>query len=472
MSLLEKIKITNFKTIPLIKNNEQSNLNANTLKSISNKKNNSNIEELDFSNDNTKSDNYTISQNGKIKLNKMSPELEEKKQKLIKKCKEEGIKVEVAYSTRGEQEQDDLYAIGRTKDQNGNELTKEEINKIKIIKEMLGKKKCAQESSEILNINKETIIQVRDMIDEGTNYDEISKKLNINKNDIYLIDYLKNGGTTTSEMSTLTGISNDTINQIKNLIIEGNDIDYISTATKIDKNTIIELKCMLKAEVIANLTDTDKLTAKKIINEINNEINNGNEINFATLSKKLKVNEETFRKIYYMEIKDTTTENIANCFNQNTETIENISKDLKDNKSITEIANKTSISEKDIKIIREMLDTSQESEKVRELFNIKEQDGIKKLISTVTNATGYDYTSNHQWGTAFDVKIYDKNGNIIDNDNLNENLEKKVGEIGEKVGLEWGGNWQFEDPPHFQLKNADSIRKLYTTPKEYADTWE
>ena len=140
MSLLEKIKITNFKTIPLIKNNEQSNFNANTLKSISNKKNNSNIEELDFSNDNTKSDNYTISQSGKIKLNKMSPELEEKKQKLIKKCKEEGIKVEVAYSTRGEQEQDDLYAIGRTKDQNGNELTKEEINKIKIIKEMLGKK--------------------------------------------------------------------------------------------------------------------------------------------------------------------------------------------------------------------------------------------------------------------------------------------------------------------------------------------
>lgn len=84
-------------------------------------------------------------------------------------------------------------------------------------------------------------------------------------------------------MSTLTGINNDTINQIKNLIIEGNDIDYISTATKIDKNTIIELKCMLKAEVIANLTDTDKLTAKKIINEINNEINNGNEINFANI---------------------------------------------------------------------------------------------------------------------------------------------------------------------------------------------
>ena len=85
MSLLEKIKITNFKTIPLIKNNEQSNFNTNTLKSISNKKNNSNIEELDFSNDNTKSDNYTISQNGKIKLNKMSPELEEKKTKINKK---------------------------------------------------------------------------------------------------------------------------------------------------------------------------------------------------------------------------------------------------------------------------------------------------------------------------------------------------------------------------------------------------
>ena len=45
------------------------------------------------------------------------------------------------------------------------------------LKEMLGKKKCAQESSEILNISKETIIQVRDMIDNKTNYDEISKKL-------------------------------------------------------------------------------------------------------------------------------------------------------------------------------------------------------------------------------------------------------------------------------------------------------
>lgn len=65
--------------------------------------------------------------------------------------------------------------------------------------------------------------------------------------------------------------------------------------------------------------------------------------------------------------------------------------------------------------------------------------------SIVTNAK----TSVHTSRKAFDVCINVK-GKEYDND-----LLKRVGALGESIGLEWGGNWStFKDSPHFQMLEA------------------
>ncbi len=39
-------------------------------------------------------------------------------------------------------------------------------------------------------------------------------------------------------------------------------------------------------------------------------------------------------------------------------------------------------------------------------------------------------------------------------------LWKRVGEIGKSAGLEWGGDWQKKDLPHFQFSGGTPIREL------------
>lgn len=64
----------------------------------------------------------------------------------------------------------------------------------------------------------------------------------------------------------------------------------------------------------------------------------------------------------------------------------------------------------------------------------------------VTNAKGGQ--SMHNWRVAFDV-VPIVNGKAVWND---DNLWNRVGEIGESVGLEWGGRWsKFIDKPHLQF---------------------
>lgn len=89
--------------------------------------------------------------------------------------------------------------------------------------------------------------------------------------------------------------------------------------------------------------------------------------------------------------------------------------------------------------------------------------------SRVTNAKGSSYSSNHQWGIAFDVCM--ANGDPYDVDKL-----KQVGEIGKSIGLEWGGDWTtIVDMPHFQLSDYGSgtkeIKAMYGTPDKFANTW-
>lgn len=87
---------------------------------------------------------------------------------------------------------------------------------------------------------------------------------------------------------------------------------------------------------------------------------------------------------------------------------------------------------------------------VQTLRTIAEQDtlyaqGRTKPGQIVTNAKG-GY-SLHNFGVAFDFCPV-VNGKLDWN---NKTLFKKTGELGVKLGLEWGGNWKsFVDLPHFQ----------------------
>jgi peptidoglycan L-alanyl-D-glutamate endopeptidase CwlK len=63
----------------------------------------------------------------------------------------------------------------------------------------------------------------------------------------------------------------------------------------------------------------------------------------------------------------------------------------------------------------------------------------------VTNARG-GY-SNHNFGIAFDIGVFEGGRYIPESP-----AYKRVGELGKRLGLEWGGDWKFQDEPHFQLR--------------------
>jgi peptidoglycan L-alanyl-D-glutamate endopeptidase CwlK len=66
--------------------------------------------------------------------------------------------------------------------------------------------------------------------------------------------------------------------------------------------------------------------------------------------------------------------------------------------------------------------------------------------ATVTNAVG-GY-SNHNFGIAFDVTLFDGAQPVYDSP-----LYKGLAVLGTQMGLEWGGSWQsINDQPHYQLR--------------------
>lgn len=91
--------------------------------------------------------------------------------------------------------------------------------------------------------------------------------------------------------------------------------------------------------------------------------------------------------------------------------------------------------------------------------------------SIVTNARGSSYSSQHQWGIAFDIAINDKKL-LYDLTTI-----KKVGKLAKKVGLGWGGDWtSFKDYPHFYLKRWGSttskLKQKYGTFNAFKATWK
>lgn len=53
----------------------------------------------------------------------------------------------------------------------------------------------------------------------------------------------------------------------------------------------------------------------------------------------------------------------------------------------------------------------------------------------------------HNYGLAFDIGVFEGAKYLGDSA-----LYAEAGKIGEALGLEWGGRWQFRDDPHFQLR--------------------
>lgn len=88
----------------------------------------------------------------------------------------------------------------------------------------------------------------------------------------------------------------------------------------------------------------------------------------------------------------------------------------------------------------------------------------------VTNARGNSYSSQHQWGIAFDIAINDA-AKLYD-----ATLISKAATIGKKVGLSWGGDWKsIVDTPHFYLgkwgSTTQTLKSKYVTPDNFKKTW-
>lgn len=96
--------------------------------------------------------------------------------------------------------------------------------------------------------------------------------------------------------------------------------------------------------------------------------------------------------------------------------------------------------------------------------------GRTEVGKIVTNVK-YPF-SNHNWGIAFDFCRNDGKGAYNDYDNF----FYKVGQIGKKYGLIWGGDWkELQDKPHFEyLKygNAQILNQKYKTFEEFKKTWK
>lgn len=74
----------------------------------------------------------------------------------------------------------------------------------------------------------------------------------------------------------------------------------------------------------------------------------------------------------------------------------------------------------------------------------------------VTNAK--PGTSWHNYGVAFDA-VPLRNGQPVwgNKTPADKALWETMGRCGEKVGLEWGGRWEFVDMPHFQDRQGKTI---------------
>jgi len=80
--------------------------------------------------------------------------------------------------------------------------------------------------------------------------------------------------------------------------------------------------------------------------------------------------------------------------------------------------------------------------------------GRTKPGAVVTRApAGYSF---HNWRVAFDF-VPIKDGKAIWGDS---HLWQVCGDVAGKAGLEWGGNWKFQDKPHCQNTGGKTIQEF------------
>lgn len=111
------------------------------------------------------------------------------------------------------------------------------------------------------------------------------------------------------------------------------------------------------------------------------------------------------------------------------------------------------------------------------LRTVAEQDALYAQGRTepgkrVTNARGSTYSSQHQWGIAFDFYRDDGTGAF----NEKGDFFTKVGSLAKTLGLGWGGDWKSPvDKPHLYLPDWGSttanLRQRYGTPEEFKKAW-
>lgn len=111
------------------------------------------------------------------------------------------------------------------------------------------------------------------------------------------------------------------------------------------------------------------------------------------------------------------------------------------------------------------------------LRTVAEQDalyaqGRTKPGNIVTNAKGNTYSSQHQWGIAFDFYRNDGTGAY----NESGNFFERAGNLAKSIGLGWGGDWKsIKDRPHLYLPDwgstATKLKQQYGTPKNFMKSW-
>ena len=97
--------------------------------------------------------------------------------------------------------------------------------------------------------------------------------------------------------------------------------------------------------------------------------------------------------------------------------------------------------------------------------------GRTKPGAIITKAPGSSYSSQHQWGIAFDF-FKNINGHEYD-DNA---FFTRVAQLGKSVGLSWGGDWHsIVDKPHLYLPDWGSgtniLKSTYGNFESFKETW-
>lgn len=92
--------------------------------------------------------------------------------------------------------------------------------------------------------------------------------------------------------------------------------------------------------------------------------------------------------------------------------------------------------------------------------------------NVVTNAKGSTFSSQHQWGVAFDFYRNEGTGAF----NEDGHFFEKVGVIAKSIGLGWGGDWTSpKDRPHLYMPDWGSttsqLKSKYGTPDKFIATW-